>query len=298
MSGLSAIDLSKLPSPKVIEPLDFQTIFNEMLGELQTRLDDFDALIESDPVYKLLEVAAYRELILRARINDACQSVMLAYAKGNDLDHLAAFFNVKRQLIDEGNQNAILSVAKTFESDDRLRQRTQLSLEGHSTAGSVGSYIFHALAASPLVKDVTVASPAPGRVTITILSTEANGDPSDEVIDSVKTKLNAKEVRPLTDLVEVKKPSILRYKVIAELLLEEGPDAELVRKTSEKKVWEYVRKSHRLGQSVALSGLYAALHQEGVDQVILELPAADVIVASNQAPWCYEVIVTIGDKNG
>ena len=298
MSGSSAIDLSKLPSPKVIEPLNFQTIFDEMLDELQARLDDFDALVESDPIWKLLEVAAYRELILRARINDACQSVMLAYAKDADLEHLAAFFNVERQLINKGVSNAIPPIPETFESDDRLRQRTQLSLEGHSTAGSVGSYIFHSLAASPLVKDVTVASPTPGQVIVTILSTQADGNPSDKVIDSVKTKLNAKEVRPLTDLVAVKKPSILRYKVIAELLLEEGPDAELVRKTSEKKVWEYVKDSHRLDKNISLSSLYAQLHQEGVEQVILKEPATDVIVASNEAPWCEEIIVSISDKNG
>ena len=298
MSSSSAIDLSKLPSPKVIEPLDFQTIFNEMLDGLRSRLDGFDALVESDPVYKLLEVAAYRELILRARINDACQSVMLAYAKDADLDHLAAFFNVERQLINKGVSNAIPPIPETFESDDRLRQRTQLSLEGHSTAGSVGSYIFHALAASPLVKDVTVTSPAPGQVAVTILSTQANGVPSDKVIDLIKTKLNAKDVRPLTDLVEVKKPSILDYKVTATLILEEGPDAELVRKTSEKKVWEYVRQSHRLGKNIFLSGLYAQLHQEGVAQVTLKEPITDVIVAPDQAPWCHEVLVTIGNNNG
>ena len=180
MSGV--IDLSKLPAPNIIEPLDFQSIFDEMINDLKARLDEFDALVESEPIWKLLEVAAYRELMLRARINDACQSVMLAYAQDSNLDQIAALFGVVRQQIDPGNSNAIPPVDPSFESDDRLRQRIQLSLEGHSSAGAIGSYRFHALGASVEVKDVDVASFEPGRVVVTILSTQGSGEPSDALI--------------------------------------------------------------------------------------------------------------------
>ena len=48
----------------------------------------FTALVESDPAWTILEVAAYRELLLRQRINDASRAVMLAFATGADLEHL------------------------------------------------------------------------------------------------------------------------------------------------------------------------------------------------------------------
>jgi phage-related baseplate assembly protein len=135
MSGFTAIDLAKLPSPEVVEQLDYEQILATMLDDLRARDEHFTALVESDPAYKILEVAAYRELVLRARINDACRAVMLAYAQGGDLENLAAFFGVQRQLVDPGNSESIPAVAPTYEDDDRLRKRVQLSLEGHSTAG-------------------------------------------------------------------------------------------------------------------------------------------------------------------
>jgi len=52
--------------------------------------------VESDPAYKILEVAAYREMLLRARINSAAKAVMLPYATGSDLDVLGSLFRTSR----------------------------------------------------------------------------------------------------------------------------------------------------------------------------------------------------------
>ena len=81
-------------------------------------------------------------------------------------------------------------------------------------------------------------------------------------------------------------------------VLEEGPDAELIRQAGVQKVQDFVKQCHLLGRSIARSGLYAALHQEGVAQVVLEQPSADLLIASHQAPWCSDIIVELGDRNG
>ncbi|MCP4101043.1 MAG: baseplate assembly protein, partial [Lentisphaerae bacterium] len=60
MSTFNAIDLSLLPAPDVIEPLDYEVIFSAMLTTLRSKTPEFSALVESDPAYKVLEVAAYR----------------------------------------------------------------------------------------------------------------------------------------------------------------------------------------------------------------------------------------------
>lgn len=63
------IDLSQLPEPEVIENLDFETIYQELLGDFREAMaGEWTAEVESDPVLKLLQLAAYRELLLRARI--------------------------------------------------------------------------------------------------------------------------------------------------------------------------------------------------------------------------------------
>lgn len=103
MSSFTAIDLSQLPAPSVVEPLDYEQILGAMLADLKTRDPSFTALVESDPAYKILEVAAYRELLIRQRVNDAGRSVMLAYAHGSDLDHLGALMGVVR-LEDDGEE--------------------------------------------------------------------------------------------------------------------------------------------------------------------------------------------------
>lgn len=297
MSAFSAIDLEKLPSPEVVESLDFDTVYSEMLADLHIRWPEFTAELESEPVVKILEVAAYRELILRARINDASKSVMLAFATKNNLEHLAAFFSVERQEVSPGDPAAIPPVLPTFENDVRLRQRTQLSLEGHSTAGPVGSYIFHALAADARVKDVDVQSPAPGDVVVTILSTENNGVPSSTVLDNVRTHLNADDIRPLTDRLTVNAGEIISYQIDAELFLFDGPDSDVVKRRAEKAIQDYVNSRHRLGHDIALSGIYAALHQPGVQHVELTTPTANIIIQPHQAAWNTRIDISLGGRS-
>ena len=294
MSRFTAIDLSQLPAPTVVETLDYEQILGDMVADLQQRDAAFSALVESDPAYKILEVAAYREMLLRQRVNDASRAVMLAYAGASDLDNLAALFGVQRQVLDPGNPDAVPPIPPTYEDDTRLRRRVQLSLEGHSTAGPVGSYIFHALSASSQVKDVTVISPGPGEIEITVLSTEGNGTADQALLNQVDSVLNAENVRPLSDHPTVQVAQIVEYNVDAVLTLYSGPDAELVRQTAEQAVNAFVAEQHVLGRDITLSGLHAALHQAGVHNVQLTSPAASIVIAPHQAAWCIGVTVTTG----
>ncbi len=297
MSAFSAIDLEKLPPPEVVEPLDFETVLSDMLDDLRDRWPEFTAELESEPAVKILEVAAYRELQLRARINDASKAVMLAFAQRSDLEHIAAQFGVARQEVSPGDPDAVPPIPPEFEDDQRLRQRTQLSLEGHSTAGPVGSYIFHALAADARVKDVDVQSPTPGDVVVTVLSTEGSGTPSDEVLGNVRDVLNAEDIRPLTDSVTVRPPEIISYDIHAQLFLFDGPDEEVVRQSAMDAIRAYVDDRHRLGHDIALSGLFAALHQPGVQRVVLTQPISDLEIEPHQAAWNTSITITLGGRS-
>lgn len=91
------IDVSKLTAPKIIEELDYETILDQMKIKLAELMPDWTAAdLESDPANKILEVAAYREMLIRHRINEAAKAVMVAFATGSDLDHLAAFYPEER----------------------------------------------------------------------------------------------------------------------------------------------------------------------------------------------------------
>jgi phage-related baseplate assembly protein len=68
------LDLSRLPAPTVIEQISFETIRDDMIADLQARLPVFDTILETDPVVKLIEVAAYRETLLRQQFNDRARA--------------------------------------------------------------------------------------------------------------------------------------------------------------------------------------------------------------------------------
>lgn len=265
-----------------------------MLADYQSRNPEFTALVESDPAYKVLEVAAFREVLLRQRVNEAIKAVTLAYALDDDLDQLAARYNVQRLVLVPANPNTIPPTPAVMESDESLRRRVQLSFEGFSTAGPTGAYIFHSLGADARVLDANAESPTPGQVVVAVLSNIGDGTAPADLLAAVNATLSDDDVRPLTDQVLVKSAEILNYSVAAVLTLYPGPDSAVVVAAAQAALDAYVEKSHRLGRDVTLSGLYAALHQEGVQNVELTTPAASVIADWDQAPWCTGTNLTVG----
>lgn len=292
MSTFTTIDLSGLPAPDIVEELSFEAILADMLADLQERDPAFSALVESDPAYKILEVCAYRETIIRQRVNDAARANMLAYARGSDLDHLGSLFGVARLTIEEADEEAIPPVPAVMESDTDFRRRIQLSLEGFSTAGPEGAYIFHALAADADVLDVSAISPDPGEVLVTVLSRTGDGEASTELLDAVEEALNADTVRPLTDLVTVQSAEIVDYAVTASIYTYPGPDSATVMQAAEDALDAYIESVHRIGRDVTLSGIYSALHQPGVQRVALASPTSNISISNTQASNCTGVTLT------
>ena len=85
---MSNVDLTQLPPPSVVEPLDFETILAERKATLVSYYPaDQQAAIaatlelESEPLNKLLQENAYRETIWRQRVNEASIANLLALAK-------------------------------------------------------------------------------------------------------------------------------------------------------------------------------------------------------------------------
>ncbi|MGY0154854.1 baseplate assembly protein [Edwardsiella tarda] len=295
------IDLSQLPAPDVIEELDYESL----LAERKTTLislypeEQRDAIahtltLESEPIVKLLEENAYRELLLRQRVNEAARAVMLAYSSSSDLDMLTANLNTERLTIVPADETTLPPTPAVMESDDDLRLRAQQAFEGLSVAGPVGAYEYHGRSADGRVADVSVDSPAPACVTIAVLSREGNGTASEELLAIVAKALNGDDVRPVADRVTVKSAVIVPYQINATLYLYPGPEAEPIRQAAEAKLKAYINAQHRLGRDIRLSAIYAALHVEGVQRVALASPTADIVLDKSQASYCSAYQLTIG----
>ncbi len=220
------IDLNQLPAPDVVEELDFESILAERKATLISLYpeDQQEAVartltLESEPLVKLLEENAYRELIWRQRVNEAARAVMLACAAGNDLDVIGANYNTTRLTITPADDSTIPPTPAVMESDTDYRLRIQQAFEGLSVAGSVGAYQYHGRSADGRVADISVTSPSPACVTISVLSRENNGVASEDLLAVVRNALNGEDVRPVADRVTVQSAAIVEYQINATLYL-------------------------------------------------------------------------------
>ena len=290
---MAFIDLSQIPPPDLVEPLDFEAVLAALAADYAARLpDDAEPLLESDPAAKVLEAAAYRETLLRARINRVARGVLLASATGGDLDQLAALYGVARQVVTAADPTTVPPTPAVYEPDDRLRLRTQLAPDGFSTAGPAQGYVFHALSASTAVRDAVFASPGPAQARVTVLSTEADGAVSQALLGAVTAALSADTVRPAGDQLTVQAATVLTYDVGAVLAVEAGPDPGVVRAAARAALDAFVTDSFRIGRTVPLSGIYAALTVPNVLGVALASPTADVAVSDTQAARAATITIT------
>ncbi|MGK6329136.1 baseplate J/gp47 family protein [Erwinia sp. DT-104] len=301
---MATIDLSQLPAPDVVETLDYETLLNERKATLISLYpaEQQDAVartlaLESEPVVKLLQENAYREVILRQRVNEAAKAVMVAYALADDLDQLGANNGVSRLTRTAADDTTTPPTAAVMESDDDYRVRIAAAFEGLSVAGPTGAYEYHAKSADGRVADASAVSPSPACVTITVLSREGNGEAAADLLTVVDAALNDEDVRPVADRVTVQSAAIVDYAVEAVLYLYPGPEAEPIRAAAEAKLAAFVSAQARLGRDVRKSALYAALHVEGVQRVELAQPAADVVLDKTQAAYCTGYGITVGGSD-
>jgi phage-related baseplate assembly protein len=291
MSRFTAINLSGLTPPDVIETLDYEAIVTEMRDDLVARFPDIAGVIdlESEPARKLIEAFAYRELLLRGRINDAARSVLLASSYGSNLDHLAALFATQRMQVEDA------SGAVVAEDDDRLRRRVQLAPDAFSVAGPEGAYVYHALSAAPWARDATAIMTTPGRVRVTMLRAGEDPTPSIEERETVRLALIDNDVRPLTDMVEVLGPAVHPVTINATLTLYPGPDGNLVRNRAVTALTTWVEANRMLGMNLRRSAIFSKLHQEGVHSVDLISPSADLVLGPTEVYVVEAITITVAD---
>jgi phage-related baseplate assembly protein len=289
----TSVDLSRLPAPVIVPQLGFDTIVAELVADVQARLPSFDATIDSDPAVKVLQVAAFREVLVRANAQDGALQTLVAYATGATLDHLAARMGVTRLTITPANP--VTDAPAVLESDDDLRQRIVLAPESYSVAGPALAYVFHAKTASPAVIDASASSPAPGEVLLAILSGEAeDGTASPALLEQVRAVVTDKKIRPLGDAVTVTSAEIVRYLVDATIYPFDGPDADLLLATGRAQLDTYLADCRRLGRAVRRAGIDAALTVAGVENVVVAAPADDVLCSEAQSSFCTGITLRRG----
>ena len=311
--SLSQIDFAQIPAPAVVELLDYETILAAMKADLLARDATLTAAgLESDPISKVLEAAAYRELNLRQRVNDASHANMLAYASGSDLDQIGA------------NRE---TVRLTGETDAAFRSRIQQAFNRLAAAGPAAAYIEHARGVDAAIMDVSAISQNAGSVTVTVLAPDflpaADTTPDQQsagqaafpsvvppsgstvvvagdnapLVNQVRNWLMQDTIKPLTDMVVVRGPSVVPYAINATLTFYPGPDSAVVIADAHSKLDAYLTSIRRMGYDATRSGIIAALSVPGVQRVDLQSPAADVVVDGLSVALATSIAMTDGGRN-
>lgn len=282
------VDLSTLPAPAVIEELDYEAIvarqkakFQELWEAVRVShpdLPEYDVtMLETDPAMIVIEAESYRELLLRARVNAAARSNLLAFSTGTDLEHLAADHGVTK-LVDE--------------TDASLRSRIVLADQGNSAAGPEEWYEFHARSASIEVADVKVYKIVPGpEIEVAVLSTAEGGVPSSELLATVRAVVTSPSVRSINDIVNVASATKTVVNVAADVwLLPEAPVA--VFDALEALLRTALTTEGGIGRDINRSWITAKLMAAGVAKVDVISPADDVIMDFHSAATFGTVVLT------
>jgi phage-related baseplate assembly protein len=275
------IDFSRLAPPAVVETVDYEDILQNLRNNLLSKNADLLAAIklEQSPTNIILEVQSYAEMLVRERVNAAAKAVMLPFSTGTDLDNLAALYNVSRLTI-AADPNVSGSTA-ILENDSAFRSRIQLAPEAYTTAGSGGAYIFQAKTADITIRDASAVQIAPGRVRVCLMNNGSDPTATASQIANASARLLRPEIKPLTDDVIITSVKVVPTTIEATITLFPGPDASVVMAAIQTALLSVKNRVSFIGRELTRAALFAALTQEGVQNVDLRVPAKDIVVGDD-----------------
>lgn len=279
--------LSSLPAPVVLESLDYEAILAELIADASARFAAAGVAyevgqLETDPVVIVLQAAAYREVLLRGRVNDAAvRANLIAFASGADLDHQAAFYGVARL---EG------------EGDEALRERVVLAIHGRSTAGPEERYAYIARSADVRVKEVAVYRVDGGpHIRVAVRSNDNEGVPTQDILEAVEAAVTAKGVAVVSDDIEVVSGVTAIVDVAAKVwLLPDAPKAVFdALEAHLRSAWD---QESSMGFDLNPSWIKARLHVAGVARVEMVTPTEPVVVDDSQAVALGEITLEFAGR--
>lgn len=161
-----------------------------------------------------------------------------------------------------------------WEEDDPYAERIRQAPEGFSTAGPPGAYKYWANTANQLIVDVAVDSPSESVVEIRPLLKDGN-IPGEEILQDVAAVFERREIKPLTDQVQVLPPETVSYDINVTYWVYQSDASVLssIQTNVQKAIDEYViwQKS-KLGRSIDPSELIARMKQAGAKRVAWTSP--------------------------
>jgi phage-related baseplate assembly protein len=286
-SRFSVIDLDQLQRMAVLETINVEKIVEDRMARFVALWKERDPPagaiydtqgLEFDPIVICQEMAAYFELMLRDRVNQAARAVTLAFATGTDLDAIASRYpgGVPRQ---DG------------ESDERYRRRVWLSPNALSPHGTPESYAFFALTADPSIRDATaVTIEGTGKVMVTILPEETFYPETSQLLAIRAYVLDAHR-KGLTDELHVMAPVVIETRYVIDVWLFPGPDEGVLLAELREGLDELLEKQRWLGYDHTHTAIHGVFDRGGVHSAEIIEPAQDIQVTQRGVVRVTEIVL-------
>ncbi len=166
-----------------------------------------------------------------------------------------------------------------LQTDEELRESARLSMDGYSTAGPYGGYVYRTKQVSTEIGDVKPYTPEPGKVAIVV--TTKDGKPaSEELKRRILEANNADTARPMTDLVVMEDPDEVEYDIdLTYYLSHNGPSNVTVLEEQVKEAaaafqaWQCAE----MGRDINPSKLHQLIMETGVKRVEITSPVFTVL---------------------
>tara|TARA_B100001094_G_scaffold333445_1_gene412452 strand:- start:295 stop:1188 length:894 start_codon:yes stop_codon:yes gene_type:complete len=260
---IEKFDVNRPDSVEIVEDLNLDALYQERKRALIAADPNLKQALaqDSDPLAVALRIEAYRELLLRQRINDVARDNLLAFTSQDTLERLGGLYGVER---------------KAEENDTSYRLRMKRSINEIGSMGTIGYYISHAKKAHLWVKDARVKSLGNGRILVAILidqdalaqyKADEVQSKREQVREAVMQYMHDPKVKMLTDDLDI---VFAREREI-------DCTAKIYGHNLQPKAIDYLRQNFEqkfaecavLGWDVSPSWIHAQLHTSDVHHVEL-----------------------------
>ena len=173
------------------------------------------------------------------------------------------------------------------ESDESLAERVYLAPSGYSTAGPSDAYVYWANTFNAGIGSVVPVSPEPGKVDVYVLMTDGSM-PGEELLQELQDYLTEERIRPMTDLVTVKKPEAVEFSIDLTYYINRSDQAKAVtiQENVKKAVAEYTTwQTSEIGRDINPDELVQRIKAAGAKRVELTAPTF-AVVGETQVAKC------------
>lgn len=195
--------------------------------------------------------------------------------QGNDFMPGQIAFMVDRvAYVSAVSNQTVTSGGTDLESDESLAERAYMAPSSYSVAGPEDAYVYWTKTYNPEIGSVKPTSPSPCMVDVYILMGDGS-IPKQEVVDGLQEYLMDGNIRPLTDLVTVKTPTVKPFTVDITYYINRSDSAAAatIQQEVSKAVAEYITwQTTEIGKDINPSELIKRVVAAGAKRVNVNSP--------------------------